>query len=355
MLHMKSIVISITACITLQHGHSSAFAPIETIAVGSSSPVLIGRWMAYTASGNGIVIAYSHNQSLNSIELYNINRCNIVAKTSYKGNRSSVPTFTPDGNYVAYADGKHLRFLATKPDVPTRGNDIICPASDIPGFVGATLAFDKKASPVIWANESNSKHTVQWWRHDEQGAPSVEFISGIAVEAELLLRPIHKRFVAAVENGLDAEREWYLHSWFWADKDRAVKTVIRHRLAATALELGPDGKTLAVGYDDGCVGTFDLVAGKSLGYFPPYGQFRAKAIAFHPSGKYLAYGTYDRKGHQNLFILDLVRDEIAGRLVASPNGVSAVCFNPAGDRLASFGCEGTIKIWDFDALLKAGK
>jgi WD40 repeat protein len=78
-------------------------------------------------------------------------------------------------------------------------------------------------------------------------------------------------------------------------------------------------------------------------------------LAFHPSGKYLACGTNDKAGKPNLFFVDVESGEVLTKLAATKSGVSAICFDSKGDRVAAIGGSGTILIYDARPLLKLQK
>jgi WD40 repeat protein len=91
----------------------------------------------------------------------------------------------------------------------------------------------------------------------------------------------------------------------------------------TALDLSPDGRTLAAGDTGGNVLFFDAAAGRRVGR--PYTALGAiSAMRFSPDGRYLAVAA----GKEFVDILDAGTHRSRTRLVAAPPGGSAVINNP---------------------------
>lgn len=138
----------------------------------------------------------------------------------------------------------------------------------------------------------------------------------------------------------------------WSLGEKPAKTTVRQDLGARSLAISPDGKTLAAGYPDGGLAWFNLETGKPVKHLPAVGQFPVWTIAFHPSGSYLACGTADKGGRPNSSLIDLTGEKVFDRLSADPQAVALVSFSPAGDRLATFGAGGAVKIWNAQRLLR---
>lgn len=112
----------------------------------------------------------------------------------------------------------------------------------------------------------------------------------------------------------------------------------------------PDTKRVAVGLTDGRVGIYsapDLVP-----VLEPIqlGDFTVATVAFHPAGPFLACGTYDRDGKDNVFIIHQVTGQVVARFPADPRGIDTLCFNATGTRLATFGGSGRVVVWDTSKL-----
>jgi hypothetical protein len=144
----------------------------------------------------------------------------------------------------------------------------------------------------------------------------------------------------------------------------------------------PDGRALAVGLPDNSVRIFDLATGRETKRLPldlvperlafhPDGQklavsstkqFRVQvqdlqsakvlytlphpagvqAVAWHPEGQLLATGCDDHR----IYLWDGVSGERRGMLEGHRWEVHDLAFNHAGDQLASFGWDMTLRLWD---------
>jgi WD40 repeat protein len=101
---------------------------------------------------------------------------------------------------------------------------------------------------------------------------------------------------------------------------------------------------------DGSLGVWNAATGKEV--FAPrvLGQFTVAALAFHPSGKFVACGTFDARGAANVYLVEVRSGEILRKFRAHPSGVFAVGFDRTGDRLAVV-VRNAIKIYDARPLL----
>jgi WD40 repeat protein len=77
------------------------------------------------------------------------------------------------------------------------------------------------------------------------------------------------------------------------------------------------------------------------------------ARAFSPDGTRLACGSLGGKGPHNLSLIDLAAEKTLVTVRANTRGVEAVAYSADGSRIATFGGDGLIQIWDVQKLLRA--
>ncbi|MBN9520788.1 WD40 repeat domain-containing protein, partial [bacterium] len=137
---------------------------------------------------------------------------------------------------------------------------------------------------------------------------------------------------------------------FWKAGEPASKKTARLASLGQSVAIATDAKTVAVGLEDGRVvylATADLTP---LREATKVGQSTVGALAYHPRGRYLACATYDSMGADNLVVVDPLTGETPLRFAADPSGITAVCFNADGSRMATFSGAGRVAIWDTSAL-----
>ena len=113
-------------------------------------------------------------------------------------------------------------------------------------------------------------------------------------------------------------------------------------IAALALALGPDGKRLATGGDDGRVKLWDLTKGKLVKSLPAH-KGGIHCLKFSPDGSKLCSASTDKTLH--------VCEVPGGNLIAQTQldtGINAVAWL-ADDQIASAGADKLIHLWHFNA------
>lgn len=109
-----------------------------------------------------------------------------------------------------------------------------------------------------------------------------------------------------------------------------------------ALAVSNDGQRFAVGDWQGRAQVYDLATGEMLYEFS-HGEY-VHAVAFDPSGDYLAIGSSDHQVH----IHRLSDGKQVQRLPGHDDAVLSVAFSPDGQLLVSSGYDNTARIWDVE-------
>jgi len=122
---------------------------------------------------------------------------------------------------------------------------------------------------------------------------------------------------------------------------KVVAELPGHGLAVLAVAVSEDGKTAFTGAADSAVRAFDPATGKELWKWAS--KKAATALAVRKGGKQLAVGTAEGA----LTVIDAsgaTPKEVLSQ-VAHVAGVSCAAYSPDGDRLATVGGDGVLKVW----------
>ena len=116
----------------------------------------------------------------------------------------------------------------------------------------------------------------------------------------------------------------------------------------------PAGRLLAAGWDGGDLQIIDLVARKVVRHWPAFpgdvsGQFgdgKFWGLAFSPDGRLLAGCS---RGCNEVHVWDTATWELKHELFGHSNHrIESVTFSADSQRLASGGCDGTVRLWNMD-------
>jgi WD40 repeat protein len=113
---------------------------------------------------------------------------------------------------------------------------------------------------------------------------------------------------------------------------------------AGALAFSPDGKTLAVGSDNGLIQLVNVLDGKLLRPMPGHTS-AVTSLRYHPGGNLLASASKDR----TIRLWNPANGQLLKTLEGHEAWVQGIVFVSQGMRLASVGADQTVRLWDLAA------
>lgn len=240
--------------------------------------------------------------------------------------------FSPDGRHVGTASSDET---ARVWDAET-GAPVSQPLQHV--FAVRQVAFTGKGDALLSASEDGMVKVWDWNKEGE--SPRFELRHGSGVNEMSL----HKNGRLLATGTRDGE----VHFW---RLDTGLKTFsVSYPAAVTSVRFTADGRSLAVGGEDGVVRLLDVASRQGL-VTPLVHSDPIKRVEFSPAGDLILTVT---KGNEVR-----VWDAANGRLFSPPfrhlNYVNHAAFDPSGRRIATAGADRLVKVWDLAGIGDHGR
>jgi len=133
---------------------------------------------------------------------------------------------------------------------------------------------------------------------------------------------------------------------FWDVSSRTERLVVRgHADVVRSVAFSPDGRHLVSSGQDRQIILWDAIRGVSVRSLGFSGGNAVQIVAYSPDGREIAVGEVT-DSPQDVILLDPETGKVRTRLTGHRSGVSALAFTPDGHTLASAGVDRCIKLWD---------
>jgi WD40 repeat protein len=240
-----------------------------------------------------------------------------------------------------------------------------------------SLAFSPDGKSLVSCGWGTSVFLWDVSRLGQGGAASLVALPHDSVQFAVAFSPDGSLLCAA---GQDSAKIWTRRGDRWEPRVDRVGQTYR------CMAFSPDGRTLALGCDDGSIRIWELPSGEERGVleahggvvrsvsFGPDGRLvssgqdrrvmlwdtkrcapirslsRAGAnpvqlVAFSPDGRSIAVGEVSGNPEE-ITLIDPETGDIRARLAGHHTGVNAIAFSPDGSTLATAGLDRSIKLWD---------
>jgi WD40 repeat protein len=120
--------------------------------------------------------------------------------------------------------------------------------------------------------------------------------------------------------------------WDLATPETSPPLEIAHEKGLCVLaRISPDGEAICTAADDGAVRSWNAKSGEPIREFQGH-HTKIVSLAYSPDGKTIAAGATET---DDIILWDAASGEMRHTLNSSPDHTGALCFNPAGDKLAT--------------------
>lgn len=234
--------------------------------------------------------------------------------------------FSPDGRYLALANGKHHAVLV---------QDLVAsqPKFVLSGHTGRVLGVAFSPDGTRLASSAADKTIRIWETHEGK---LLQTLTGHTAEVNS---------IAFSQDGTQlasASQDKTLRLWDVA-AGKIVHLFSGHKAPVRSVAFGPDGAHLVSGSQDRTVRLWDTKTGKETRILGEL-LFHADSVAFSPDGTLVAGGSRGADGMVKLWSIPAGRQLFSEALHG--NGVLCVAFSPDGRTLASGGADTVVRILD---------
>jgi WD40 repeat protein len=187
-------------------------------------------------------------------------------------------------------------------------------------FVSARATFHRRLGKKV---PPGPAHEVRWW-DIQSGESRVILARDDNSVTSLATSPDGKRLAAAGANGT-------IETWDLAGMKPTA--LFNDHKGSVQVVFAPDGKLLASASEDGTVKLWDLAANKLQSTLrTDLGS--ARAVAFSPDGKLLAFSQPNSDKRSRVTVVDIATGKVRCVLPAGTGDVRAILFSPDGTLIA---------------------
>ncbi len=284
---------------------------------------------------------------------------------TYRGHPCRVTSlaFSSDSRYLASGgkDGKILLWDTIKKDGPSllqdRSAEVLCFSPDsqyivVAGKSKKSRFYRPTVGEPVRTVSGKARVDYACFSSDGKTLATGELDSRVHVRdaetgKEQFTLPMGQRNVYLIDFSPDGK---YLAAVTWGEPRKlqvwdlqtrqSVFRVSSLRMYPMGLAFSPTGKAVALTDQDGTLRVWDIRTHTLV--IEKKGKSRVFAVAYSPNGELIATGDNERR----VILWDAVTGALVHTFRGHNAGVTGVCFNADGTRLASCSNDGTVKLWD---------